>query len=142
MGSPTRPVELPEINISLPERFWQYLGLGLVLAVFAYVQFRAIRAGRELAETQYLAAAGNQLARGVELFYKDQGRYPSDGEFADSAVMLTYFDRFPPASFSAAGCGQNYYYQRKSLSSYSLYVCVPRAAGGLSAGWNEVQRPQ
>lgn len=115
----------------------QYLTV-IILAVVLFFMFSSgISSGKSLAQSENIVRNTNELEKALDNFYKDQNRFPTAEEFADKNIMGQYLSIFPIQEFSSAVCSQTYLYKRLSAGSYQLNICVPKAALGFRAGWNQ-----
>lgn len=129
-------MEIPE---GLPKKAGIAVGiLALVLGVF-FAQRSGFVGGRNRAQSAVLVANALQVQAAVKNFKADQGRYPTEDEFASKAVMLNYLSSFPLPEFISSRCPEkSYYYRKTSANTVDFQVCIEEAVGSLKPGWNRI----
>ncbi len=106
--------------------------------VLFIVIFTSITSGRQSAEAEAILQTVGNLKVGLELFEKDQDRFPSFEEFNSQDIMLNYFSSFPPKNFVSKNCTENFVYKRLSQKNYQLSFCLPRKSGNFNKGWSTI----
>ncbi len=127
--------------------YWlQLTAVGLVAVILLYVTYSGIRSGSTDAKSEVVLANAKTLAEGINYFYEDQDRFPSDEEFSNADVMSSYIEGYPPINIFSGACIGNeqdnstYSYFSLNEKSYELSFCLPSEIGGYKAGKNTVKR--
>jgi len=114
------------------------LAVIIVAALFVFGLFFGASAGRAAGSAGIVYQNVSEIAKGLNYFYADEGRFPDAQEFSDSHVLLTYFSAVPSNQSDNSVCAQNFEYKRTSLNSYELDFCLAAGAAGFSKGWNKI----
>lgn len=126
--------------------YWlQLTAVGLVAVILLYVTYSGIRSGNLDAKSEVVLANAKTLAEGINYFYEDQDRFPSDEEFLDFDIMSSYIEGYPPVKIWGGQClskerNDSYSYFSLNEKSYELSFCLPSAIEGYKAGNNTVKR--
>ncbi len=108
-------------------------------AVLLLIIFWGINNGKVLAQAAVVESTGKSVSSALQLFYQDQGRFPSALEFSQQNVMLNYLTSFPLPEFVSQTCSQTFVYKRVSNSEFALSFCLPTATSGYNKGWNTLK---
>ena len=126
------------VNLDFANKYKNILTVLLAAVILFLAVAKGLGAGQQAAEAQAEIQTAKNLASGFEYFYGDQNRFPSAVEFADSSVMTTYFNNFPPPNFTSANCDENFVYKNIGDNNFQLDFCLPTALSGYQAGWNTI----
>lgn len=79
-----------------------------------------------------------ELQKGLDIFFKDQDRFPYVEEFSDTNVLLTYFSKLPDNVSKNSNCLTNFDYKWVSAKNYELDFCLAANLGNFKKGWNKI----
>ena len=100
--------------------------------------FFGIKQGKALAQAGAVLADVRELGKGLDIFFTDQNRFPSQPEFSDSDILLTYFTSVPKNIPDSSACAENFSYNRLSAAGYVLDFCLAADLGQYHKGWNRI----
>lgn len=123
--------------------YWLQLTAVIVVAVVLfYGVYRGVSTGTLSAKSQVVLANAKALAAGLNFFYADQNRYPSQEEFADTNLMLAYITGYPPVAINGGSCVSttNYGYHTLDFKGYELNFCLPASVENFPPGLNTAKR--
>jgi hypothetical protein len=118
----------------------------LVAVILFYGVYRGISKGSLAAKSEVVLANARALTVGLDYFYQDQNRYPSQAEFANTNLMLAYITGYPPVTISDGACAGsrlssgNYDYHSLDFRGYQLNFCLPASVEKFPAGLNAANR--
>ena len=121
---------------TLKNNLWQSLTVFGVTVFFILSLFSGISSGKNQAAAETILINTQALQNGLQLFYKDQDRYPTELEFTSQQIMGNYFSSFPPQIIAMGSCTENFLYKRASFQNYQLNFCLPTGVSPYSSGWN------
>lgn len=110
--------------------------LAAVILLWAIVSGNAN--GKNLAQANAVVVASQNISSALMYFYKDQGRFPSPTEFAQSEIMLNYLSSFPLPQFVSKTCSETFVYKRTDPNAFVLNFCLPEGVGNYQKGWNSI----
>ncbi len=96
-------------------------------------------AGAKTSRSEFILLNAGQVVRALEYFNSDQGHYPTVSEFEDVDSFGSYIYPWPAAFYKSDNCSENILYKNIKNSEYELWVCLPKASGGFSKGWELFQ---
>lgn len=96
------------------------------------------KAGFAIAQTRFISLNTRALQKGLDYFYQDQNRYPTEAEFKNTELMKRYFVNFPVPNETIASCGPSITYASYRQLSFTLDFCIPRSTGNFIKGKNSV----
>lgn len=109
----------------------------VVLILLAWSVGAGVVAGRDLARARAIAESAQALDKGLQFFYGDQDRFPSELEYADGEKLSVYLKNFPGVSFiHKKWCASPPRYLSSGGSSYEYSYCLPRGWQGQARGWH------
>lgn len=108
----------------------------LVAVILVMAMILGSNSGKKLAEVEIVNKNTANIVVGLDYFFQDQDRYPNAVEYADTSVMLNYFNTFPPVSYTSDKCSESYVYKRVSSKQFSLDYCLIQDYKGKNEGWN------
>jgi hypothetical protein len=114
------------------------LAVILVAAVFLISVFLGVSRGKSSALAESSLSQTQEMEKGLDNFYKDQNRFPTEEELVNTNIALTYFSSIPNNSSQASVCPQNFLYSRLSITSYQLNFCLAADTANYKQGWNQV----
>lgn len=120
------------------QKYKMLFGSLISAAVLLLAVFWGMSKGQTLAQAQTVLAAAQNAQQALQLFYRDQDRYPTAVEFSDKATMLNYFSEYPLPELPSKTCPQSFNYTRVDFSHATLSFCLPAATGGENFGWNSI----
>jgi len=129
--------ELMPLNFVFPKNLVPGLTVLVATVLLLWVIFSGLTSGKTKAQGETILRNAGAVAEGLDFFYNDQNRFPSNSEFADTGIMLTYFTKFPPVKLSSKNCPEIYAYKNLSAKSYELDFCLPKEIENFSGGWNK-----
>ncbi len=105
-----------------------------IIGLLASVVLLALGSARAKARDAKRVADARQVSSALELYYNDNGGYPT----VTSALVSTYIGQWPtyPTPVTDGGCGAaaTYSYTSLGAATYSLTFCLGNTTGGLGAG--------
>jgi hypothetical protein len=107
----------------------------LLAAIFGFSLFKGLAAGKNNSHSEYIFSVQQEILKGLDYFYEDQNRFPSQEEFLNSEIMLRYFSVMPGSISNSSICPQNFIYKKINSSSYQLDYCLDSDINTLSKGW-------
>ena len=124
--------------------YWlQFTAVIVVAVVLFYGIYRGANKGASAAKSEVVLANARAIAAGLDYFYADQNRYPSQEEFADTNLMLAYISGYPPISIGGGACvpnAANYGYHTLDFKGYELNFCLPSSVEQFPEGVNTAKR--
>lgn len=118
----------------------------MVAVVLFYGLYRGYSGGNLDAKSETVISNARAVVEGLNYFYADQNRYPSQEEFADANLMLAYISGYPPASIAGGPCtgepaaSGGFTYRSLDFKTYELDFCLPSKTGNFPAGLNTAKR--
>lgn len=110
--------------------------LTFVLGILALSGFSS---GKKQAQSKVVLGMVFEIEKGLDFFYKDNGRFPSANEFLEEKIMAPYFNQLPALpEIDPKICNAAYIYNRPSIKSYELNFCLPKSTDGFIRGWNKL----
>lgn len=111
----------------------------VVVIIFFYLCLHwGWRAGQDIARTRFTVRTAYVTLQGLDYFYNDQSRYPSENEFVDRNRMGVYISNFPPTFLTHNLCPVNGQYATQGLRTFSLQFCTPRSLSPFQKGVSAV----
>jgi len=124
--------------------YWlQFTAVIVVAVILFYGVYRGINNGILAAQSEVVLANARTIVKGLDYFYSDQNRYPSQEEFANTNLMLAYISGYPPVNIGAGACATgagNYGYHSLDFKRYELNFCLPASFEKFPAGINTAKR--
>ncbi len=111
-----------------------------IIGVLAAVVLVSLNSARGKSRDAKRVANVRQIMTGLELFYNDNGRYPtvSAGNTptpGDGApAFSTYLSLYPPQPIGGACVNTVHTYTRPTVDTYTIAFCLEGVTGGLAAG--------
>jgi len=112
-----------------------------IIGLMASLSIIALGNARSKSRDSKRVSDVKQVQTALELFFSDQGRYPTATEWASGSLYATgtigtttYIDKLPAASTRGI-CNNNYTYAPSSLGDdYTINFCLEDRTGSLSKG--------
>jgi len=117
-----------------------------IIGLLATISVIALNDARAKARDAKRVADVKQMQTALELFFNDEGRYPTEDEFNSGSIFststngtTTYMAAIPatvaPADGSCTSTRNNFIYQQaENGGSYALSFCLGGATGSLASG--------
>jgi len=125
------PLSLPKFNAT-------YLAVITVTVLFLISLFLGLQKGVLVAKAKNVNVTVIELQKGLDIFFKDQDRFPYVEEFSDTNVLLTYFSKLPDNVSKNSNCLTNFDYKWVSAKNYELDFCLAANLGNFKKGWNKI----
>ncbi len=122
------------MDIGWTEEYTKNTVAGFVWLVFFVVAMIGFFVGRDLARSEFAFKQVDALASGLNFFYQDNDRYPSEQEFRNLELMNQYFSGLPLSSIVSKKCPKPIAYRTFDRLDYTVEFCLPRLYAGLLAG--------
>ncbi len=120
---------------------WLQLAAVIVVAVVLFFTlYRGARSGVLVAKSDTVLSDTRAIVQAFSYFHDDQGRYPSQDEFTNNALMSVYLTNFPPAQITGGVCNATFGYHTIDYTSYELHFCLPTGTQKFPAGINMAKR--
>jgi hypothetical protein len=127
--------------------YWlQFAAVVVVAVILFYGIYRGVHNGSLNAKSEVVLANARAITAGLDNFYSDQNRYPSQEEFANTNLMLAYISGYPPFPITGGQCSpdvwrsNNFDYHSLDFKGYQLNFCLPASVEKFSAGVNTAKR--
>lgn len=114
----------------------QNIIIGFLFVIWVFVMGLGLRNGQYAAQGRYISKTVTQVLAGLKYFYSDQGRYPTESEFANSDVMIVYIFPFSLLQFTSGNCSGSFFYGQDTIQTFRFMVCVPTDFANLRSGIN------
>jgi hypothetical protein len=117
--------------------------ISLITVLFAAVillleVFLGMGSAKSQKQSEFAVKNAQTIEQALKYFYSDQERFPYSAEFEDRNIMGSYFSVFPVPQIPNPACPKTFIYKQLSQQEAELDVCLPKAFGGYSAGWNKI----
>jgi type II secretion system protein G len=105
-----------------------------IIGLLASVVLLALGSARAKARDAKRVADARQVSSALELYYNDNGGYPT----STASLVSTYIGQWPtyptPVTDGPCGSGATYVYSSAGAATYQLTFCLGNTTGGLGAG--------
>ncbi len=114
--------------------------VGVVWFVLLVVLFVAFFVGRDLARSNFAFKQVGQIISGLDYFYQDNDRFPSEVEFSEVNLMQKYYANLPYYSVVSKKCPSPIEYTSFDRLTFQIDFCIPRNYFGWMAGQHRVDQ--
>lgn len=121
--------------------YWlQFAAVVVVAVILFFGIYRGVSSGILSGKSEIVLTNTRTIVKGLDYFYADQNRYPSQEEFGNTNLMLAYLTGYPPIDISGGVCTTSYGYHSLDFKTYELHFCLPVSVEKFPAGLNIAKR--